>query len=399
MDGVDVLVIGAGLVGCAAACRLVQAGARVEILEAARPNAGASGAHAGSLHFQLERRFLENGEALADQAASILGLNLLAIEEWRGLADELGPDIRVHMRGGLMVAETADEVAILERKVAREVQGGLASRMIDGDAARALAPGLSETVVAASHLEAEGHADPKALTLAFAAAAAARGVRLRRRCRVVAARPVRGGYRLTVETPDGPEDLTAPKILIAAGAWSARIGELFNLHLPLYPVALLMSATERTAPLLDPLIQHVGQRLSMKQAHAGNVLIGGGWPSRMRLDAAGRFDLDRPAEMLASSLRGNLAVAARVFPRVADLNLIRSWTGITAITADQLPLVGAIPQAPGVYVAAGGSAFTLGPTFARLLARRILDEPEERLEIFSPARFGHLNSFMGAAGA
>lgn len=50
-------------------------------------------------------------------------------------------------------------------------------------------------------------------------------------------------------------------------------------------------------------------------------------------------------------------------------------------------------------MAAGGSAFTLGPTFARLLARRILDEPEERLEIFSPARFGHLNSFMGAADA
>jgi len=399
MYSADVLVIGAGLVGCATAYRLVQAGAQVEIIEAAHPNAGASGANAGSLHFQLERRFLENGEALADQAASILSLNRLAIAEWHGLADELGPDIRVHMRGGLMVAETPDDVRMLERKVVREVAGGLKSRMIDGDEVRALAPGLSQTVLAASHLEAEGHADPKALTLAFAAAAAGGGARLRQRCRVVAARASKGGYRLSVETPDGPVDLTASKIVIAAGAWSGRIGELFNLHLPLYPVALLMNTTERTNPVLDLLIQHVGQRLSMKQAHAGNILIGGGWPSRMRLDAAGRFDLGQPAEMLTSSLRGNLAVAARVFPSVADLNLIRSWTGITAVTADQLPLVGEVPQAPGVYVAAGGSAFTLGPTFARLLARCILDEPEDRLDIFSPARFSHLNSFMGMARA
>lgn len=395
MERLDVVVIGGGLVGAATAFRLVQAGASVAVVEAGYPNIGASGANAGSLHFQLERRFLENGESLADQAAGILSLNRLAIDEWKALDAELGPDVHIHMKGGLMVAETADEVRTLERKVAREAAGGLGSRLVDGDEARRIAPGLSKTVVAAAYLAAEGHADPKALTPTFIMRAEHGGARLLQNTRVTAVRSEAGGYRLTICQGTVEKELAARKVLIAAGAWTGRVGELFNLHLPIYPVALLMNVTERTPPVLEQLIQHVGQRLSMKQAHAGNILIGGGWPSRMKLDSTGRFDPGQSAEMLPSSLSGNLAVASRVFPRIADLNLIRSWTGVTAITADQTPLVGEVPQAPGVYVAAGGSAFTLGPVFARLLARLILEEKEERLSVFSPARFSHLNSFMG----
>lgn len=396
MERFDVVVIGGGLVGAAAACRLVQGGASVAIVEAGHPNRGASGANAGSLHFQLERRFLENGDALAEQAAQVLSLNRLAVEEWRSLEAELGPEVHINMKGGLMVAETAEEVRTLERKVERETRGGLDTRLVDGEEARRLAPGLSRTVVAAAHLSSEGHADPKALTPAFLARATAAGARLIQGARVAAVCSDAAGYRLTIRQGESEIVLSAGKVLIAAGAWTGRVGALFNLHLPIYPVALLMNVTERMTPMLEPLLQHVGQRLSMKQAHAGNLLIGGGWPSRMRLDENGRFDLEQPAELLPGSLAGNLAVATRVFPPAADLNLIRSWTGITAVTADQTPIVGPVPQAPGVYVAAGGSAFTLGPVFARLLARIILDEPEDRLAVFSPARFSHLNSFMGA---
>jgi len=81
------------------------------------------------------------------------------------------------------------------------------------------------------------------------------------------------------------------------------------------------------------------------------------------------------------------------------MNLLRCWTGVTAITADQLPIVGEIPRLPGLFVAAGGSAFTLGPSFARLIARQIMDqdraEADDALAVVAPARFEHLNGFMG----
>ncbi|WP_380874143.1 NAD(P)/FAD-dependent oxidoreductase [Sphingomonas sp. DBB INV C78] len=387
----DVLVIGGGLIGCATAWRLARTGVRVTLLEAGDINAGSSGQNAGSLHFQIERRFIENGEALADQAARIVALNRLAIEDWRGLEAELGADLHVTMAGGLMVAETPEQVAMLESKARRESAEGLASRLVDGDEARSIAPYLAPHILAACHLPDEGHADPRAVTPAFAAAARAAGTDIYTGAAVRTIACEAGGFR--VRTVDA--EFRADKLLIAAGAWIARIAALANLHMPLYPVALLMNATERTSAALPQLIQHVGRRLSMKQTHAGNILIGGGWPSRLAQKRDGGFDLSAKARMIETSLAGNLRAAIDTVPMVERLNLIRSWTGVTAISADQLPIVGEVPRTPGLFVAGGGSAFTLGPTFARLLARAIAGERVAELDLLSPARFEHLNSFMG----
>ena len=389
MEQADVAIVGGGLIGCATAWRLAQAGARVVLAEAGDLNAGASGQNAGSLHFQLERRFLEQGDALAAQAARIATLNRAAVDDWRGLEVALGADLHVTMAGGLMVAETAEQVDVLECKAAREQAAGLASRLVDGDEARAIAPYLSSAVVAACHLADEGHADPKVLTPALAHAAEAAGATIRTRTPVTAIDRAGSGFVVAA----GGTRIAAQQVLLAAGVWTATLAALVNIHLPIVPVALLMNATERVAPAVPHLVQHVGRRLSLKQAHAGNVLIGGGWPSRLHAGPHG-FDLSRRPDILPASLAGNLRAAIDVVPMVARLSLIRSWTGVTAITADQLPIVGAVPRVPGLWVAGGGSAFTLGPTFARLLARAIGGGDAPELDIVAPARFEHLNSFM-----
>ncbi|MBB5686865.1 NAD(P)/FAD-dependent oxidoreductase [Sphingobium boeckii] len=396
MSKTDVLIIGGGLIGCATALHLARAGASVRLVEAGDINAGASGQNAGSLHFQMERRFLENGAALADQAARIIALNRLAIDEWRGLEVDLGVDLHVSQKGGLMVAETPEQVALLEAKSRREISGGLATQLLDGDAARALCPALGPDVLAASYLADEGHADPRALTPAFAHAAAEAGAVISTRQHVLSiTRRSPGGFDVAAKKGDEMETLQADQIFVAAGAWTPAVCALANLHIPLFPVALLMNATERTGPILPQLIQHVGRRLSMKQAYAGNVIIGGGWPSRLAQRPDGGFDLNARASIIPLSRSGNLRAAIDIVPQIGALNLIRSWTGVTTISADQLPIAGAVSRVPGFYVAAGGSAFTLGPTFARLIARVMGGERVEALDVLSPDRFNHLNSFMG----
>ncbi len=397
MKRVDAIVIGAGLIGSAASWNLARNGASVALIESGVPNIGASGRNAGSLHFQIEQRYFVNGDQLSAEAVKIAALNRIAIDEWSGLETALGQDLSIRQDGGLMVAETADQVRLLEAKVQREQEAGLGTQLIDGDAARAIAPCLSEQIIAAGFLPEEGHADPKKLTPAIIHAAQALGVDLMAETRVEAIEPRDGGFIVTARRGAAIKQLRGERLLIAAGAWTPQVGEMANLHFPLFPVALQMNVTERIAPVLGQLLQHVGRRLSMKQALAGNILIGGGWPSRLKRSPDGRYDPAQKPEPIERNRIGNLAAAVATAPFIADLNLLRTWTAVTAVTSDQLPLVGEVPRLPGLFVAAGGSGFTLGPTFGRLIADCMLDRAEatEALSVVSPARFEHLNSFMG----
>src|SRR4029077_170923 len=128
---------------------LAQAGARVVLLERAELNRGASGQNAGSLHFQLEYRMVEHGEALAEQFALSLPLVLEAQRVWGRLEGELGTALEVMQHGGIMIAETTEELEVLERKHELERRLGLDTELIGGAEARAIAPYLSESVVAA----------------------------------------------------------------------------------------------------------------------------------------------------------------------------------------------------------------------------------------------------------
>lgn len=391
----DILIVGGGLIGCAAAWHLARAGLTPLLVESGHINGGASGQNAGSLHFQIERRFLEQGTQAAEQGAQIVLLNKLAIREWAGLEDMLGRPLDIAMTGGLMVAETEAQMELLAFKVARENALGLDTQLLDGGAVRDLAPYLSPGLRGAGFLAQEGHANPRILADAFAGGATALGAELRTGTRLVGLQMDRdGSYRAELEDRDRRYRVRSPKVLLASGHWTARLAAMLGLNVPLYPVPLTMSVTDRTRHFLPFLIQHVGQRLSMKQTEDGNLIVGGGWPSRFETGPDGSPDIDSPAQLDQANLMANLAVAASVLPSLRHRTLLRSWTGTTCISADQLPIVGMIDAAPGLFVAAGGSMFTLGPLLARLLAQAIVDgRPGPELDLFLPRRFNHLNAF------
>jgi sarcosine oxidase subunit beta len=78
---------------------------------------------------------------------------------------------------------------------------------------------------------------------------------------------------------------------------------------------------------------------------------------------------------------------------------LRCWTGTTALTNDQLPIIGASKTAPRFFTAVGGSGFTYGPTYARLLSELILQgESSFPLDPYSPDRPG-LHATQQGAGA
>lgn len=397
MRRTSVVVLGGGLVGCAAAYYLARRGADVLLLEQGDLNREASGRNAGSLHFQLEYRLIRYGDQLASQFAQIIPLSLVALEDWRGLESELRADLEVEMGGGLIVAESQADVALLEKRQALQEQWGLASRLLSAAEVHRLAPYLADTVLAAGYFPHEGHANPRLVAPAFARCAEALGAKLAVRARVTGL--MRDGAEWVVSFIDREghaQEVTTGAVLNAAGAWAGEMGALAHLHLPMYAVPLSMNVIERTTPLIPHLVQHASKRLTLKQVSAGNVLIGGGWPSRFWREEAG-MTTQRRAQPVVENVLENVTLAARLVPAIGSLHLLRSWTGITGVTTDQMPLLGEVPEAPGFFVAAGGAAFTHGPTYARLISESILDgRPSTPIDLYSPARFSHINNFMAS---
>jgi len=365
------------------------------VLDQGEINRGASGRNAGSLHFQLEPRMLERGGDPRG-LTELIPVNLQAIEDWRRLPGLLRAGLELAMHGGLMVAETPAERDLLVRKWEVETRAGLPVRMLEGAELRRVAAYLAEHVCCASYCPLEGHANPRCVTPAYAAAARAYGAEIRCRSRVRTLERRAAGWRLQIEGKEGAGSagraaqsssfLDAEAVLVAAGAWSREILAPHGVNVPLEPLGLAMNVTERGGPVVRHLVQHVGQRLSVKQVKAGNVLIGGGWPAalsdRLTLGA------EPHVRLLERSMIDNAGTAVHVVPALAGLQLIRSWTGIASVSPDHLPVLGAVAALPGVFIAAGESSFTLGPTYARLVSELMcLGYTSLSLHLYRPDRF------------
>ena len=343
-DRVTTLVVGGGLLGCAVAYLLAAADGEVLLVEQNQLNAQASGQNAGSLHFQLEYRMIENGEAAARKAAEAIPLHLDAERTWRGLEAELGAELGVVQHGGLMVAETAEQVERLGRKIALEQAAGLPTELLDRDAARAAGAVSGRGRRRRGLLRRRGQGRPAALRAGLRPrrdAARARRCTREPACSRCGATAAAGGWASTTALSARPSRSSSPP---AHGRAAWRRWRAWSL--PVSPVGLTMTATARTAPLIEHLVQHAGRRLSLKQTPEGNVLIGGGWPAALR-QSGGLVDLERRPELLLPSLAGNMAARRRWRPPWLGCRCCASGPAPTALVADQLPLIGEVPEARG----------------------------------------------------
>jgi glycine/D-amino acid oxidase-like deaminating enzyme len=387
----DALIVGGGLIGCLAAYHLARADARVLLIDQGEFNRQASGRNAGSLHFQLEHRLLQPAALSLEGIGRLVPLSLAAIADWRGLQKRLPADIGIRMQGGVMVGESQADLQMLEQKLAVEQQFGLPVKLVTGRDLHQLAPYLGAQINVATWCAEEGQANPRLLVPACINAAMACGARFLPQAKLIKLERD-SCWQASILCADqqghgNERRVEAIRVLNAAGAWAGDIAKLAGYAYPMQAVALQLNVTDRSRPSLPHLVQHVSQALSLKQASAGNFIIGGGWPARFRGDADQHLSHLRP-HLVESNILGNLKVAATVVPQIASRCLLRSWTGVAGVTPDELPLLGEAPAGSGFYFAGGGSAFTLGPTLARLVAAEMLSGKSEMdTSLFNPVRF------------
>lgn len=355
----DVIVIGGGIAGCATAWYLAQDGVDVLLLERDELNVRASGANAGSLHVQIQQEpFRDGGAAWAERYLPALPFYAWSIGLWLRAQDVLGPDLEVAQDGGLMVAATDEELRRIEAKVGYERRAGLASELLDRDALLARAPYLSSSLRGGAYCPAEGKANPLRAAPAFASAAAGLGATIRCGQSVTGLSRHDDG-RYTVRTAQA--EFRAPCVVNAAGVDAGRVAALLGRDLPLQAFPIQLSVTEAVTPLVRHLVYAAEEMLTLKQAKNGTILIGGGWPA----DVDGR---GRP-QVSAESLSRNLAVALRVVPGLADVNVVRCWAAIVNGTDSWLPVLGELPGCPGFFMNyVPWMGFSGGPGGARIVA-------------------------------
>jgi len=375
----DVLVIGAGVYGCATAYFLARFGVDVTVVDAGDIGAEASGANAGNLHLQISpfSHADKSDTWIADFARS-LPFFVDAVALWKRLDGELDCDIELRCPGGIMVAETEHQLQVLHDKVALEGSHGLRIEMIGAAELRRRAPYVADRVLGASYCPDEGMANALLAVIGLADGARKSGAHFVLNAPIERMEQDARGWR--VDTRRG--SLGCRRVVIAAGSSSDKVASMAGVRLPLAHRVIQMVATEPCEPFVEHLLYHAESRLTLKQVANGNVLIGGGWTASR--DAV----FGRPA-VLSDSLRGSLALARRIVPRLAAVSVIRAWAGPNIYTPDGWPILGALADCPGLFAAVCNTyGFTLGPLCGLLVAELIAGRPMSfDLASFSPARF------------
>jgi len=346
----DVIVIGGGIHGCAAAFFLAQRGLKVLVLERDRVAQHASSRSAGGVR-QLGRDLAEVPLAAA------------AMQLWHDLEAIIGDDGGFRVSGQVRVAENdADMEALGARAAAMREHGYDQEELLDRAALRKLLPALAPHCSGGLVSRRDGFANPYRTTLAFARAARALGAVILEGAGVSGIS--RGVDFWEVQTTSGKR-FRASRLLNAAGAWGSRVAAALGDAAPLGYAPFMMTMTSPLPPFVGPVVIGTGRPLSFKQLDNGAAMIGGGYVGEGTLDGAeARVNVER--------LSYNVRTAIELFPILAEASVVRSWCGLEGVFPDHIPVIGP-SSAANAYHAFGfcGHGFQLAPAVGSLIAELI----------------------------
>jgi D-hydroxyproline dehydrogenase subunit beta len=380
----DVVVVGAGVVGAACALAATRRGLRVAVVDQGPIAGGTTGAGEGNL-------------LVSDKPPGPeLDLALLSLRVWREVCAHVeavtGGGFELELKGGLVVAATASALPTLRDLARRQRESGVAAIEVPPGGLPDHEPHLARDLAGGVLYPQDAQLQPMLAAARLLQAARRRGAVVRTGLRVTGF--LRSGERVTgIRTPAG--DLAAGAVVNAAGTWGGELAALAGVEVPVLPRRGVVLVTQPLPPLVrhkvyaaeyvtDVTSDEEGLESSavVEGTRAGTVLIGA---SRERVGF-------RPG-MPLPIVRRLAAQAVRLFPVLADVALLRTYSGLRPYCPDHLPVLGPDPRAPGLLHACGheGAGVGLAAATGRLLAQVLTGEtPDLDLTPFRPDRFAEV---------
>ena len=355
----SVIVVGAGIIGCAVARELAVRGVACTVIDDRPVGGGATRASAGMLAPYVEAH--ERGPLL-DLAVRSLDL----YDDWvAAVRRESGIDVEYRRIGTLEVALDPEQAADLRRHAPSDVP----TEWLEPAAAKAAHPALG-SIAGALLTRAHGYVAAPQLAVALAHAAERRGTTFHR-ARVHRITPRESGVR--VITTHG--DFDAGTVVIAAGAWGSAIDGVRMP--PLRPVRGQLLHLGWHGHPLSTIIW--GPRCYIVPRTDGTLLVGA------TVEEVG-FD----ERTTAAGVRDLLDAACQLLPDAKGAEFLEARAGLRPATPDELPVLGSDPDTPAIVHASGHyrNGVLLAPITGTVIADLIVDGVRDHcLEAFAPNRF------------
>ncbi|HVN10940.1 MAG TPA: FAD-binding oxidoreductase [Kineosporiaceae bacterium] len=351
----EVVIVGGGVVGTSAAFHLAEAGVDVLLVERGQLGGGSTSKAAGGVRAQF-----------SDALNVALGARSLAA--FAAFAERPGQEIDLHRTGYLFLLTSPEEVDTFTAAAALQNELGVPTKVLDAADAASLAPGLrTDDVLAATFHPGDGYCAPESVVLGYARGARGHGARVLTGVEVVGLEPGPSAGSCSVVTTAGRVDVAA--VICTAGAWSAPIGAMAGVHLPVTPLRRQILLTEplsrRAATALPPSMPMTIDAATTLYLHreGPGVLLGMSWAGEQpgfhtEVDDGWLPDLTD-------------AIARRV-PLLLDVGIASRWAGLYEMTPDHNALLGeaSTPACGGRFLYAtgfSGHGFLQGPAVGEVL--------------------------------
>lgn len=352
MPHFDILILGAGIVGCACALELAQAGLSVGIVE---PHAiGGAATAAGMGHV-----------VVMDDSYPQLALTGFSRSLWQKLAPQLPRSVEYESRGTVWVAADFEEMLEVHAKQRLYASSGIRSHVLDAQALVLAEPNLRPGLAGGLLVPDDAVLYPPAAAAHFLHLATQAGATLLHGNKAVRLQSS------SVTLSDGTVH-HADRVVVATGADIALLP-----WLPIHKRKGHLLITDRYPGFVHHQLVELGYLKSAHKVSADSVAfnVQPRATGQLLIGSSRQYGAESP-EIESRIFAQMLDRAQQYMPGLAHLSGIRAWTGFRAATPDKLPLIGPTED-PTIFLAAGfeGLGITNAPGAARLLADHLLGRP------------------------